>query len=295
MKIIISPAKKMNVREDYLEISGLPDYLDRTRKLMEYIKSLNYQEVKKIWGCNDKIAALNFERFKNMNLTKRLTPAIFSYEGLQYQYMAPHVFSLSELEYVQNHLFILSGFYGALKPLDGVVPYRLEMQAKIILADQEREYRDLYTFLGDKIYQCVARSQEQQVILNLASKEYSKAIEKYIGSDTAFINCIFGSLDAGKNDKVKVKGTEAKMARGEMVRFLAEYNIDDTEGVKRFNRLGYQYWKDMSDKNNFVFVKKTDTKAEIYEWMDSLDQDLVRDISADGSLCLNPQGVLQGE
>lgn len=252
MKIIISPAKKMNVREDFFEISGLPDNLARTRKLIKYIKSLNYQEAKKMWGCNDKIAALNFERFQYMNLTERLTPAIVSYEGLQYQYMAAQVFSVSELEYVQKHLYILSGFYGALKPLDGVVPYRLEMQAKIALRDENCEYQELYSFWGGRIYETVTKGQEHKVILNLASKEYSKAVEKYIQPDTVFINCIFGTLDG---DKVRVKGTEAKMARGEMVRFLAEYSIEDIGGVKEFNRLGYRYRQDLSDENNLVFIK----------------------------------------
>ena len=84
----------------------------------------------KLWQCNDKIAELNFQRFSRMDLTRNLTPALLSYEGIQYQYMAPQVFTEQEWAYAQEHLRILSGFYGVLRPLDGVVPYRLEMQAK---------------------------------------------------------------------------------------------------------------------------------------------------------------------
>ena len=86
---------------------------------------MSYAELKKLWKCNDKIAELNTERLKNMDLRSNLTPAVLSYEGSQYQYMAPGVFSREELDYVKEHLRILSGFYGILKPTDKVIPYRL--------------------------------------------------------------------------------------------------------------------------------------------------------------------------
>ena len=130
MKIIISPAKKMNIETDIFRYRSLPVFVEEAEKLMRWIQSLSFAEAQKLWGCNDKLAELNFSRFKEMDLYKALTPALLSYEGLQYQYMAPDVFSEKEWEYVQKHLRILSGFYGVLKPLDGVVPYRLEMQAK---------------------------------------------------------------------------------------------------------------------------------------------------------------------
>lgn len=124
MRIIISPAKKMNVDTDTFACQGLPVFIEKAETLKEYIKSLSYEEVKKLWGCNDKLAKLNYQRFQEMDLKKGLTPALISYEGIQYQYMAPEVFSEKEWAYVQEHLRILSGFYGALKPLDGVTPYR---------------------------------------------------------------------------------------------------------------------------------------------------------------------------
>ena len=130
MRMIISPAKKMNVESDLLGCQGLPVFLEDTRKLMHWVQELSFEEARKLWGCNEKIAELNFDRFSHMNLERNLTPALISYEGIQYQYMAPAVFSDLEWEYVQEHLRILSGFYGVLKPLDGVTPYRLEMQAK---------------------------------------------------------------------------------------------------------------------------------------------------------------------
>ena len=89
---------------DSLECRGLPMYLDRTQQLMEILKSMSYDQLKQLWRCNDKIASLNRERLDVMDLRKRLTPAIFSYEGIQYQYMAPGVFTYEELDYIQDRL-----------------------------------------------------------------------------------------------------------------------------------------------------------------------------------------------
>lgn len=262
MKIIISPAKKMNVKDDSLEISGLPCYLREAELLMKYIKGLSYEEAKNVWKCNDKIAAQNYERFLHMDLKERLTPAILSYEGIQYQYMAPDVFSRKELDYVQKHLYILSGFYGALAPLEGIVPYRLEMQAKVDIQGEKEQFHDLYHFWDRRIYNRV--TEKDHVIINLASKEYSKAVEAYLEPDDMFINCIFGCMEKDKkgNDKIRVKGTEAKMARGEMVRFMAEREIEDPEMIKEFDRLGYEFSAERSDPKNFVFVLKKDKTEE---------------------------------
>ena len=186
MRIIISPAKKMNMEPDLIASKGVPVYLDDTKKLMKWVQKLDFEHVRKLWGCNEKIAELNFQRFADMNLERNLTPALISYEGIQYQYMAPAVFSDKEWEYVQRHLRILSGFYGVLKPLDGVTPYRLEMQAKA----KVDENGNLYEFWGDKLYQEVM--DEDRIIINLASKEYSKCIEKYLQPADRFITCIFG-------------------------------------------------------------------------------------------------------
>lgn len=130
MKIIISPAKKMNVDTDMLPYESFPVFMENTEKLMKWVQKLTFEQARKLWVRNEKIAELNFRHFAEMDLKRNLTPALISYEGIQYQYMAPSVFSREARKYVQKHLRILSGFYGVLKPLDGVTPYRLEMQAK---------------------------------------------------------------------------------------------------------------------------------------------------------------------
>lgn len=246
MRIIISPAKKMKIDNDDFEHRHMPVLLHKTRELLTYLRSLSYDELKDMWKCNDKIARLNYNRIRNMDLYNSLTPAILSFEGIQYQYMAPGVFEYDELDYIDEHLRILSGFYGVLRPYDGVTPYRLEMQAKLI----NWIHKSLYDFWADDIAKYLFS--ESRCILNLASKEYSKCVSRYITKDIRFITCIFGEINDGR---VIQKGTLAKMARGEMVRFMAENKIVNVEDIKEFNRLGYVYREELSNENTYVFIK----------------------------------------
>ena len=143
MRIIIAPAKKMNADTDSLDWKDLPVFLPQTERLLDKLRGMNYDALKKLWKCNDAIAEQNMQRIRDMDLRSGLTPAILAYEGIAFQYMAPGVFSRDEFDYVQRHLRILSGFYGILKPFDGVTPYRLEMQAKLEIDGA----RDLYAFV----------------------------------------------------------------------------------------------------------------------------------------------------
>lgn len=252
MKVIISPAKKMNIDTDTLDFHGFPVFLDQTKKLMTYIQGLSYEECKSLWNCNDRIARQNFTRFAEMDLEHMLTPAILSYEGIQYQYMAPVVFEDCQYRYIQKYLRILSGFYGVLKPMDGVTPYRLEMQAKLRMTG----YKDLYEFWGSRLYQEVI--DESHILMNLASKEYFRCIEPYLQPEDTCIICVFGEYD-GK--KVRQKGTYAKMARGEMVRFMAEQQIEDPCEIKKFDRLGYQFREDLSSETEYVFCTGSEKRS----------------------------------
>lgn len=247
MRIIISPAKKMNIDTDTLAFRSMPSFLSETEELLAWMRRLTFAEAKAIWKCNDKIAEQNYRRFQEMDLERNLTPAVIAYEGIQYQYMAPAVFGGAQTDYIQEHLRILSGFYGVIKPFDGVTPYRLEMQAKA------SEAGDLYKFWGDKLYREVAGEEKDGgLILNLASKEYSKCIEKYLTPEDTYVTVVFGELADGK---VKQKGTLAKMARGEMVRYLAENKVEDPERIKGFDRLGYCFEETLSNEKEYVFLK----------------------------------------
>ena len=252
MKIIISPAKKMNVDTDSFDTDGLPVFLEDTRVLMKKVQSLSCSEAKALWKCNDNLARMNYERFQAMDMERSLTPAVMAYEGLQYQHMAPAVMTAGALSYVADHLCILSGFYGLLKPFDGVVPYRLEMQAKLAV----KGHKDLYEYWGDRLYKELIFLNkklpgEDQAVINLASKEYSQCVEKYITEKDRLITVEFCQITDGRP---RQKGTLAKMARGEMVRFMAENRITDPVGIKGFDRLGFVWSKELSGENRYVFV-----------------------------------------
>lgn len=241
MNIIISPAKKMKVDCDSLTAPALPQFLEQAECLQDRLREMSYPQLKKLWQCNDTIAQCNYRRLQDMDLRRGLTPALLSYEGIQYRYMAPGVFSDGEFAYVQAHLRILSGFYGVLRPMDGVQPYRLEMQAKLAMPG----CRDLYEFWGERLAKAVA----DDWVLNLASREYSRCVTAY----APVITCVFGQRLGGK---LVEKGTLCKMARGEMVRFLAENRITDPAQVKEFSGLGYRFDVQESRQDTYVFIKE---------------------------------------
>ena len=246
MKIILSPAKKMNMDPDRLAPAGLPDFLDQTEEILSWLRERSYEELKTLWKCNDKIAQQNIVRLEQMELRSQLTPAVLSYEGIAYQYMAPAVFESDHYEYVQEHLRILSAFYGVLRAMDGVTPYRLEMQAKASIGGK----KDLYELWGNRLYEAVR--DESGVIVNLASKEYSKCIEKYLMPEDRYVTITFCEKSG---NKLVTKGTYAKMARGEMVRYMAEHQIEDPIEIRKFDRLGYVFRGDLSSDKEYIFER----------------------------------------
>ena len=173
MKIIISPAKKMKIEED-IDWETIPSFLPETRLLMGTINAMSSSDKKAMWNCSDAIAKHSEQLFNHMDLYGNRSPALFSYNGIQYQAMAPEAFTTTELAWLQDHLRILSGFYGVVRPLDGIVPYRLEMQAKLTIHDSD----SLYHFWGRKLYEAVM--DDSRILINLASKEYSDAITPWI-------------------------------------------------------------------------------------------------------------------
>jgi len=247
MRIIISPAKKMNVDTDSLPVRNLPAFLEQAEELCRELQRKSPDELQKLWKCNNQIAALNVERLRQMDLRRNLTPAVLAYEGIQYQYMAPNVFTNREYDYIQEHLRILSGFYGVLRPFDGVTPYRLEMQAKLKIC----EVKDLYSYWNNNLAEYIFA--ETDCIINLASKEYSICVSKHLRPGIRFITCVFGEE---KDGKIIEKGTMCKMARGEMVRYMAEHQIIKPEDIRAFDRLNYAFAPERSDESTYVFIKR---------------------------------------
>lgn len=237
MNIIISPAKQMRIVDDfYSEIQTQPLFETQANQLVQQLQDLTYDQYKAIMKCSDKIALPAYENIQNFDFNHQKSPAILSYSGIQYQYMAPEVFTDQQIEYVQNHLFILSGLYGILRPLDNIQPYRLEMQAKL--------NGSLYQFWGDKLARCL-----EKPILNLASEEYAKCIRKY----KAMIDVRFCQEE---NGKLIEKGVYAKMARGSMVRYMAEHNATEISQLYNFNELGYIYHPEHSTDTLLSYIKK---------------------------------------
>lgn len=248
MRIIISPAKKMNVVDDAFGWRELPMFADEAARLADAVRALAYDEVKALWQCSDALAELNFERFRTLDVhAGALTPAILAYEGIQYQHVAPQVMTADQLDYLQQRLRILSGFYGVLRPLDGVTPYRLEMQAKLAVDGA----RTLYEFWGDRLYRAIAA--ETDVIVNLASVEYAKAVAPHVAGPCRTVTCLFGTIDA--RGRLVQRSTAAKAARGSMVRWCAEHGVERPDDLRAFDVAGYALDEERSIDDCLVFVQ----------------------------------------
>ncbi len=230
--------------QDSFSPSEEPAFLKQTETILQKMKQLSYDETKKLWRTSDKLAQENYQQLQGMDLHQQLTPAILSYSGIQYQYMAPDILTRSALGYLQKTLRIISGFYGILRPFDGIVPYRLEMGARL----QINKNKDLYSFWGDKLYIALKNNGP---IINLASKEYSKAITPYLQKSDQFIEIVFAHLIDGK---LRTRATPAKMARGEMVRFMAENKIVTLDGIKDFPSPTYSFDEKRSSAKKLIFV-----------------------------------------
>lgn len=258
MKIIISPAKQMQVDTDTFDVLSQPQMLSQAEEIMNYMKSLTTAELKKLWHTSDKLFQLNAERLKSMDLKSEYqTPAILAFCGLQYQYMAPDLFTEPALDYIQHNMRILSSFYGVLRPFDGVVPYRLEMKAKAHVNGT----RNLHEFWNRTWFDLLAK--DDDLIINLASKMYAHQVGRYMkNTDVKMISCVFGYYNEQKN-KVIQDNTYAKMARGEMVRYMAENDIHDYHEIVNFNDFGYQYTPQYSDDETYVFLRDPKQKRKV--------------------------------
>lgn len=246
MRWIISPAKKMREERDFLPPRALPEFLPDAERLLAHLRGLEYGALKKLLSCNDHLARQSYERYRAMDLRRDLTPALLAYQGIQYQYLAPGVLEEGDYEELQEHLRILSGFYGLLRPLDGVTPYRLEMQAKL----RTDFCRDLYDFWGDRLAKRLG--EETDLILNLASEEYARAVRRHLPAGVGMADVVFG--EATGSGWVE-KGVYVKMARGEMVRFLAQTRARTLADVTAFGRLNYRYAPEASSPERLVFLR----------------------------------------
>ena len=253
--LIVSPAKKMNVVEGPPYVTSMPQHLERTQELLARLQQLTYDEAKDLWRCSDRLAQVNYERLCHMDLRHDLTASVLAYEGIQYQHLAASVMDERSLAWLDQHLRILSGFYGVLRPGDGVTPYRLEMQARLAMpARSDRPATsDLYGFWGDALARSLAA--EFDLVVNVASVEYAKAVAPYLsdlGTDT--LTCLFGAVRP-TDGKLLQRSTEAKAARGSFVRWCAEREVTSREELLSFGERGYRLDEERSEERTLVFVR----------------------------------------
>ena len=251
MKIIISPAKKMK-REEYVAPLHRPMFLKEAGELLSFLRSLSDSEMAKVWKVKGALLSSSLYSLSMLSLEDIGSPAIFSYDGIQYTYMSPSSFTDSMLEYAEKNLRIISGLYGLLKPLDGVGTYRLEMESPISIPG----YGDLYSYWGGKIASSLM--EDDRLLVNLASAEYSKAVLPFLPSSVTVVTPVF--LDWEKGRYVS-KGVYAKMERGEMVRFLSETGAETVEDIKKFSSRGYEFSHSLSSPNTLCFVRKDEEKG----------------------------------
>lgn len=277
MITIISPAKNMRKSEDWKELIdegelSCPRLYEKSNEVLAHMKEYITEEIRAIMKIKEDLAQLNYCRFQRMKpisccknskdgkespkFTGK-TPAIFAYDGIQYKSISPENISKDGIEFLNDHLRIISGLYGVLRPFDMIDEYRLEMQTKVKINDKV----NLYSFWDDSISGNISEDLGGEgIVLNLASKEYSKTVEKYFDnkkseSKIKLITCTFKVEKAGK---LKVESTASKKARGYMVRYIAENKIDGIEGVKTFDIDGFTYSENESTEKEIVFVKKVD-------------------------------------
>lgn len=248
LRFIISPAKKMRAVDAPPWPAREPRFLARTAELMRAVQALSRDEAQRLWACSDRLTDLNYGRFRDMDLARDTTAAVISYEGIQFTHLAAEVMSEGELDWLDERLRILSGFYGMLRPLDGVVPYRLEMQARLAVGGAS----DLYEFWGDTLYESLA-SEGCDTIVNVASVEYARAVTPWARPDgPQVLTCLFGVLRDGR---LRQPATEAKAARGTFVRWCAEHRVEDVADLRGFHERGYALDAERSSDDTLVFVR----------------------------------------
>ena len=226
------------IQDEDLAPKTTPVFLSKTEALLEKLRGMSAEQLQHMYRCNDKILAENIKRIETMNLHKNLSPALYS--GLAFQHLSATSLCRDELDYLQEYFRILSGFYGVLKPMDGITPYRLEMLS--VFPDAS----NLYDYWNDALY----HELDDDVIINLASEEYSRCIKEYLQESDRMINIVFGEF---KNGKLITKATKAKMARGDMIWYMAQNHITDPEDIKKFSE-HYRYAEELSNATHFVFI-----------------------------------------
>lgn len=254
MLVVVSPAKNLDFESDVPTSKySQPALLDETERLMKVCRTLSPEDLSSLMKISDKLAALNANRFSSFSTP--FTPdnarqAMYAFNGDVYTGLDAYSFDEKSIDYAQQHLRILSGLYGLLRPLDLIQAYRLEMGTKLA----NPEGKDLYAFWGTRITQALNEAMVEQgdnVLINLASNEYFKAVKKN-QLDGMVVTPTFKD---SKNGQYKIISFFAKKARGLMARYILENQVADVEGLKSFDVDGYEYSEAQSTSTELVFLR----------------------------------------
>ena len=253
MIFITSPAKTLNFESDWnADLVSTPEFSDKAWELVSQLKKESLAELQQSLQVSEKLAELNHKRFQSFDKnpkTNKAKPALLAYMGDIYRQMTPQTYSDREQAYAQKNLRIITGLYGVLKAYDLIQPYRLEKKLKY----QTKYGKNLYEFWGRTLTESLEKELSQhknQVLINLASKEYSKAINlknfTYPAYDIEFRQI--------KNGEEKNTPIFSKIARGMMLEFCIKNNVKDLEGIKKFNTENYIF--DREEGNKLFFVRQ---------------------------------------
>lgn len=257
MLIFLSPAKSLDYKTPpHVATYTQPAFLDRSQALIEQLRALSPADIANLMDLSDPLALLNYNRYADWSLP--FTPdnakqAVLAFDGDVYDGLAAKTLSAADLDFAQQHVRILSGLYGILKPLDLMQPYRLEMGTKF----KNRAGKDLYAFWGETLLEAINAELDampQPAAVNLASEEYFKAAigRKFKGR---LIQPVF---EDWKNGRYKIISFFAKRARGLMTRYVVLNRLTDPEGLKAFASDGYAFAPEASDATSWVFRRRQD-------------------------------------
>lgn len=255
MLIVLSPAKSLDYDTPpttYLHTK--PDFIARSAELIEVLKEKSPAQIATLMGISDQLAALNVERYASWSrkfTTKNSKQAVLAFNGDVYEGLNAASLSAKQLDYVQTHVRILSGLYGALRPLDLMQPYRLEMGSKLA----NPHGKDLYAFWGDDVTKALnieLAQHKAKVLVNLASEEYFKVVKPKL-LEARVISPVFEDWKGGK---YKIISFYAKRARGLMARYAAVKGINQPEKLKSFDVDGYAFDEAVSSENSWVFRRR---------------------------------------
>jgi cytoplasmic iron level regulating protein YaaA (DUF328/UPF0246 family) len=246
MIAILSPAKSLNFKTHPYSNSTIPRFSEQPIELIKVLKKKKTGEIRELMDVSEKIAILNVERYNNFGNENQTKQAILAFDGDVYTGMKAGEWSDEDFQYAQTHLRIISGLYGLLRPLDLIQPYRLEMGTKL----QTKKGKNLYEFWGNQITEVLKqdlKSQGDDIIINLASQEYTQALQM-----DNFYQIQFKEY---RNDQLMFVSYNAKRARGMMTSYMIKNKINNPQDLKYFSDGGYVFEENLSSETNFVFTR----------------------------------------